>query len=203
MVTGKPFRRATKGICAVNKKFVAVSALLALAIVSGCSGYRSAPQAFHEAVMRPYVLDSGDRLRITVFEQEELTNVYSVDQAGYISFPLVGAVPARGHTTGQLEATIAQSLRAGYLRDPDVSVEVDRYRPIFVMGEVGSAGQYSYVPGMTVQKAIATAGGFSARAQQGNVDVTRIINGKVMTGRVLTSDPLLPGDTVYVRERLF
>jgi polysaccharide export outer membrane protein len=187
----------------VNKNFVAASALLALAVLSGCSGYRSVPQAFHEAVMRPYVLDSGDRLRITVFEQEELTNVYSVDQAGYVSFPLVGAVPARGHTTGQLESTIAQSLRAGYLRDPDVSVEVDRYRPIFVMGEVGSAGQYSYVPGMTVQKAIATAGGFSARAQQANVDITRVVNGKVLTGRVVTSDPLLPGDTIYVRERLF
>lgn len=153
--------------------------------------------------MRPYLLDSGDSLRVTVFEQEGLTNVYSVDQAGYISFPLVGAVPARGHTTGQLEGAIAERLRAGYLRDPDVSVEVERYRPIFIMGEVGSAGQYTYVPGMTVHKAIASAGGFSPRAQQADVDVTRVINGKVMTGRVLTSDPLLPGDTIYVRERLF
>ncbi|GAB5508545.1 MAG: polysaccharide biosynthesis/export family protein [Rhizobiaceae bacterium] len=186
----------------MNKKFV-VSAICALTILSGCSGYRPAPTAFHEAVMRPYLLDSGDRLRVTVFEQEGLTNVYSVDQAGYISFPLVGAVPARGHTTKQLEGAIAERLRAGYLRDPDVSVEVDRYRPIFVMGEVGSAGQYTYVPGMTVHKAIASAGGFSARAQQADVDVTRVINGKVMTGRVLTSDPLLPGDTIYVRERLF
>jgi polysaccharide export outer membrane protein len=71
------------------------------------------------------------------------------------------------------------------------------------MGEVGAAGQYSYVPGMTVQKAIAAAGGFTPRAFQGNVDITRSINGKVMTGRVPISDPLLPGDTVYVRERLF
>jgi polysaccharide export outer membrane protein len=194
---------AAKGICAVNKRIVAAFVLLALAVLSGCSGYRPAPTAFHEAVMRPYLLDSGDRLRVTVFGQEELTNVYSVDQAGYISFPLVGAVPARGHTTAQMESQLAQRLRAGYLRDPDVSVEVDRYRPIFVMGEVGSAGQYSYVPGMTVQKAIAASGGFSARAQQGNVDITRVVNGKVMTGRVLTSDPLLPGDTIYVRERLF
>ncbi len=91
----------------------------------------------------------------------------------------------------------------GYLRNPDVSVEVDRYRPVFVMGEVGAAGQYSYVPGMTVQKAIAAAGGFTARANQSNVDVTRTVNGKVLTGRVVTSDPLLPGDTIYVRERLF
>ncbi len=86
---------------------------------------------------------------------------------------------------------------------PDVSAEIDRYRPIFVMGEVGAPGQYSYVPGMTVQKAIASAGGFSPRAQQANADITRAINGKVITGRVVTSDPLLPGDTIYVRERLF
>ena len=90
-----------------------------------------------------------------------------------------------------------------YIRDPDVSVEVERYRPVFIMGEVGAAGQYSYVPGMTAQKAIAAAGGFSPRAYQGNVDVTRTINGKVMTGRVMITDPLLPGDTIYVRERLF
>jgi polysaccharide export outer membrane protein len=153
--------------------------------------------------MRPYVLDAGDSIRITVFEQEGLTNTYSVDQSGYISFPLVGAVPARGRTAGQLEGDIAARLRNGFIRDPDVSVEVERYRPIFIMGEVGAAGQYSYVPGMTVQKAIAAAGGFSARAQQADVDITRNVNGKILTGRVLISDPLLPGDTIFVRERLF
>jgi polysaccharide biosynthesis/export protein len=179
------------------------TALAAVFALSACSGYRPAPPAFHQATMRPYVLDAGDNLRITVFEQDGLTNTYAVDQAGYVSFPLVGAVPARGRTTAQLEGDIAAGLRNGYIRDPDVSVEVERYRPIFIMGEVGAAGQYSYVPGMTVQKAIAAAGGFTPRAQQSNVDVTRSINGKVLTGRVVTSDPLLPGDTIYVRERLF
>ena len=132
-------------------------------------------------------------MRVTVFEQESLTNTYSVDQSGYIAFPLVGAVPARGHTVQQLEGEIAGKLRNGYLRDPDVSVEIDRYRPIFVMGEVGAAGQYSYVPGMTVQKAIAAAGGFSPRANQDNVDITRDINGKVMTGRVVDIGPAAAG----------
>lgn len=173
------------------------------AALAGCTGYQPAPPAFHQATMRPYMLDAGDRVRITVFEQEGLTNTYAVDQSGYISFPLVGSVPARGKTVSQLEGAIATALRAGYIRDPDVAVEVDRYRPVFVMGEVGAAGQYSYVPGMTVQKAIAAAGGFSPRAQQADVDVTRNINGKSLTGRVLVSDPLLPGDTVYIRERLF
>ena len=183
-------------------RFQAV-ALAVLTALAGCSGYHPAPPAFHQATTKPYLLDAGDRVRITVFEQQDLTNTYAVDQSGYISFPLVGAVPARGRTIAQLEASIAASLRNGYIRDPDVSVEVERYRSIFLMGEVGAAGQYSYVPGMTVQQAIAAAGGFTPRAQQADVDVTRTVNGEVMTGRVLISDPLLPGDIVYVRERLF
>ncbi len=187
----------------MKRAFLVIHALVVAAMVSGCSGYRPAPDAFHEAINQPYRLGGGDKVRITVFEQESLTNTYSVDQSGYIAFPLVGAIAARGHTAQQIEGQIAARLRDGYLRDPDVSVEVDRYRPIFVMGEVGASGQYSYVPGMTVYKAIAAAGGFTPRANQGNVDINRDINGKVLTGRVLTSDPVLPGDTIYVRERLF
>jgi polysaccharide biosynthesis/export protein len=187
----------------MQSRIVLSCALAAMLVLAGCSGYRPAPPAFHQVTMRPYVLDAGDNLRITVFEQEGLTNTYAIDQSGYISFPLVGAVPARGRNTAELEGDIAARLRNGYIRNPDVTVEVERYRPIFIMGEVGAAGQYSYVPGMTVQKAIAAAGGFSPRAQQANVDVTRNVNGKILTGRVLTSDPLLPGDTIYVRERLF
>ena len=187
----------------MKSQLAAALALCAAVAAAGCSSYRPAPAAFHEATTKPYVLDAGDRIRVTVFEQDTLTNTYSVDQSGYVAFPLVGAIAARGYTAQQVERQIAQKLRNGYLRDPDVSVEVDRYRPIFVMGEVGAAGQYSYVPGMTVHKAVAVAGGFTPRANQTNVDVTRSINGEVLTGRVTTSDPLLPGDTVYVRERLF
>ncbi len=102
-----------------------------------------------------------------------------------------------------LESDIATRLKQGFLRNPDVAIEIDTYRPFFILGEVGTAGQYVYVPGMTVQNAIAIAGGFTGRAQQQDVDITRHINGKVITGRVPTSDPILPGDTIHVRERLF
>lgn len=197
-------QRPAEGTYPVMKSTASLfRALLAVSMLAGCSSYRPTPAAFHEVLDQPYRLGAGDRVRVTVFEQEGLTNTYSVDQSGYLSFPLVGSIPARGHTAQQMEKQIADKLRQGYLRDPDVSVEIDRYRPIFVMGEVGAAGQYSYVPGLTVQKAIAIAGGFTPRANQESVDITRDINGKVMTGRVVTSDPLLPGDTVYVRERLF
>jgi len=174
-----------------------------VAALSGCATYQPAPKVFHEATIQPYRLDSGDRLRITVFEQQSLSNTYTVDQAGYIAFPLVGQVAARGATVSQLEGVIAQKLKQGYLRDPDVTIEIDRYRSIFVMGEVGQPGQYAYVPGMTVLNAIAVAGGFSTRANQRDVDVTRKINGNILTGRVPITDPILAGDTIYVRERLF
>lgn len=180
-----------------------VQTVLATAVLAGCSAYQPAPKAFHEAVIQPYRMDSGDRVRITVFEQQGLSGSFAVDQAGYIAYPLVGAVAARGRTAQELEGVIAGSLRQGYLRDPDVSIEIDRYRSFFVMGEVGQAGQYSFVPGMTVQTAIAIAGGFSPRANQRNADITRKVNGGIITGRVPISDPILAGDTIYVRERVF
>lgn len=183
---------------------LSIALMLAVtAAVSSCSSYRPAPKAFHEATIQPYRVDSGDRLRVTVFDQKDLTNTYSVDQGGYVAFPLIGSVPARGRTLQELEGQIAAQLQKGYLRNPDVSIEVDRYRSIFVMGEVGQPGQYTYVPGMTVQNAIALGGGFTPRALQANADITRKINGEILTGRVLISDPVLAGDTIYIRERLF
>jgi polysaccharide export outer membrane protein len=187
----------------VKRHSLSVALVAACALVSSCSSYRPAPRAFSESTIQPYRVDSGDRLRVTVFDQKDLTNTYSVDQAGYIAFPLVGTVPARGRTLQELEGQLAGKLQQGFLRNPDITIEIDRYRPVFVMGEVGQAGQYTYVPGMTVQNAIAVAGGYSARANQANADITRKINGKILTGRVMISDPVLAGDTIYVRERLF
>ena len=172
-------------------------------MLGACSTNQPAPKSFQEATIQPYRLDSGDRLRVSVFEQTGLSNTYTVDQAGYISFPLIGQVAARGQTMVALEGAIAAKLKQGYLRDPDVTIEMDRYRPVFVMGEVGRPGQYSYVPGMTAQNAIAIAGGFTPRGNQRDIDVTRKINGRSITGRTSISSAVLAGDTIYVRERLF
>ena len=180
-----------------------VTLALASAVLSGCvTGSPPAP-AFHAMLNQPYRLDAGDRIRVTVFEQDNLSGTYAVDKSGYIALPLVGAVPARGKTSTEIQATITAALRNGYLRSPDVSVQVEQYRPFFIMGEVVSGGQYSYVPGMTAQNAIAIAGGFSSRADKRTVDITRQVNGQVITGRVLITDPIYPGDTISVKERLF
>ncbi|HEV7308738.1 polysaccharide biosynthesis/export family protein [Ensifer sp.] len=182
---------------------LAITAAALSILLSGCTSYQPAPKAFSEATIQPYRLDSGDRLRINVFEQAGLSGTYTVDQAGYLAFPLIGTVASRGRTLPELEGMIAAKLKQGYLRDPDVTIEVDRYRSVFIMGEVGQAGQYAYVPGMTVQNAIAVAGGFTPRANQSNADITRKINGRIITGRVPITDAVLAGDTIYVRERLF
>ena len=112
----------------------------------------------------PYALDSGDKLRILVFGQEALSNSYAVDAAGKITMPLIGAVRARGMSTEALSQAIAVRLRQGYVREPHVAVEVETYRPFFVLGEITTPRQFAVVPGMTVENAVAIAGGFTPRA---------------------------------------
>lgn len=151
----------------------------------------------------PYLLDTGDRLRVVVFGQEGLTNSYAVDSTGAISMPLIGQVPAAGRSTQILAQEIAARLRGGYIRDPSVSVEVETYRPFFIMGEVMAGGQFPFVNGMTVQNAVAIAGGFAPRANRWSVEVTRKVNGQLYRADVPLTHRLQPGDTVVVRERWF
>ncbi len=160
--------------------------------------------AVHLAVMDPsYRLDSGDRLRVVVFGQQNLSRTYSVDGGGYISMPLIGAVAARGATTFELEQRIADQLRVQYVKEPQVSAQIEAYRPFFILGEVRRAGQFPYVNGMTVQTAVAIAGGYTERAKESKVQLTRRMNGGAITHTVPTNYPVRPGDTVYVKERFF
>ena len=151
----------------------------------------------------PYTLDSGDKLRIVVFGQDTLSNTYTVDAAGVVTIPLIGAVNARGMTTAQLSGAIAGKLKANFIRDPSVAVEVDTYRPFFVLGEVTYPGQYPYVPNMTVENAIAIAGGFTPRAVKDRVTVTRKFNGVPGRTALPLRSPVLPGDSITVGERWF
>jgi polysaccharide biosynthesis/export protein len=159
----------------------------------------------HEAIapQGPYLLDTGDRLRVVVFGQEGLTNSYAVDATGNISMPLIGAVPAAGRSTEVLGREIASRLRGGFIRDPSVSVEIETYRPFFIMGEVTAGGQFPFVNGMTVQNAIAIAGGFTPRANRWSIEVTRKVNGQLYRADVPLTHPMVPGDTIVVRERWF
>jgi polysaccharide export outer membrane protein len=150
-----------------------------------------------------YRLDAGDRLRIVVYGQEGLTNTYAIDAGGSITMPLIGSVPARGRTPAGLASEITGKLRNGYIRDPSVAVEIESYRPFFILGEVAAPGQYPYVPNMSVESAVAIAGGFSPRARRDLVTVTHTDSSGSMRVVVPLGTSIGPGDTVLVGERWF
>jgi polysaccharide export outer membrane protein len=154
-------------------------------------------------IPQAYTLDSGDKLRIVVFGQEGISNSYTVDAAGNVNMPLIGSVPARGTSPPQLAQLIAQKLKQGYVREPHVTVEVEAYRPFFILGEVTNPGQYPYVVNMTAETAIAIAGGFSPRARKSKVELTRNTGGAQFHGDVPLNYPMRPGDTIVVKERWF
>jgi len=151
----------------------------------------------------PYTLDTGDKLRIVVFGQDTLSNTYTVDAAGMVTMPLIGAVRARDMTTAALGAAIKSGLAGGYIREPSAAVEVDVYRPFFVLGEVTYPGQYPYVPHMTVENAVAIAGGFTPRATKSAVTITRKIQGVPRRFPLPLRYTIRPGDVVTVGERWF
>jgi polysaccharide biosynthesis/export protein len=170
--------------------------------------YAAAPGAYAAAPMpaaydAAYRLDAGDRLRVVVYGQEGLTNTYAIDAGGSITMPLIGAVPARGRTPAGLASEITGKLRNGYIRDPSVAVEIESYRPFFILGEVAAPGQYPYVPNMSVESAVAIAGGFSPRARRDSVTLTHTDGAGSMRVVVPLGTALSPGDTVQVGERWF
>jgi polysaccharide export outer membrane protein len=138
-----------------------------------------------------------------VYGQEGLTNTYAIDAGGAITLPLIGSVAARGRTPAGLAAEISAKLRNGYIREPSVAVEIESYRPFFILGEVQAPGQYPYVPNMSVESAVAIAGGFSPRARRDSVTLTHTDASGPMRVVVPLGTPLSPGDTVQVGERWF
>jgi polysaccharide export outer membrane protein len=163
--------------------------------------YAEAPLPVRHDV--PYRLDAGDRLRVVVYGQEGLTNSYAIDAGGAITMPLIGSVPARGRTPAGLASEITAKLRNGYIREPSVAVEIEAYRPFFILGEVAAPGQYPYVPNMSVESAVAIAGGFSPRARRDSVTLTHTDASGPMRTVVPLGTALGPGDTVLVGERWF
>lgn len=149
-----------------------------------------------------YVLGSGDKLRVNVFGEEDLSGEADVNGAGKVSLPLIGQVQAAGLTIDAFTDEVAQKLRDGYLTNPKVSVEVLNYRPFYIIGEVTTPGQYPYTNGMTVLNAVAVAGGFTYRANEGKVLITRG-DQKEVEYMLTQAVKVLPGDIVKIPERFF
>ena len=150
-----------------------------------------------------YRLGSADKVRITVFGEEDLTGEFLVSGAGRISMPLIGEVPALGLTTAELQAAIAAKLEDGYMKMPKVSAEVLNYRPFYILGEVKKPGEYPYTTKLTVLKAVATAEGFTYRANTKRVFIKRA-EAETEKEFPLTQETVVePGDTIRIGERFF
>ena len=188
-------------MCLAMKRLMPALAIALL--LAGCASLDETAPPLEPVAVDAYRLDSGDRLRVMVFGQPDLSGEFSVDGSGAVALPLVQNVSARGKTTDELAQHLKTVLSEKFLRDPVVSVEVAQYRPFYILGEVNRPGQYAYVNGMTVKTAAAIAGGFTFRAATAQVVITRRAGEATHEGSAAVNAPVLPGDTVYVGERVF
>lgn len=180
-----------------------IFALLVLAAaLSGCALHRG-PEAYLVQPTGPYALDTGDVVRVTVYGDAEMSTTYRVDDSGALALPLVGAVRARGATTAETARRITAALSAGFMRSPNVAVEVAEYRPYFIQGAVRTPGQFAYVYGMSARAAISAAGGFTETADRNRVTIYRRQGDEMARATVDLDTPILPGDTLEISERWF
>jgi protein involved in polysaccharide export with SLBB domain len=211
---GQPITSAWSRFCRDAATVVARLRLAPLAVVclfgallAACAGEPPPPAAAPTqaqdtaAPERGYVLGGGDKLRIVVFNEAELSREYEVDGAGKVSMLLVGPVQAAGLTPREFEAALATALKK-FLRNPKVSVDVIGYRPFYVLGEVNKAGEYPYRNGMNVLSAVAAAGGHTYRANTRVVYIQRG-NDQERSYETTTRVPIYPGDVIRVPERFF
>lgn len=170
-------------------------------ITLGCPASVRA-QATSEA-RTPYRVGAGDRLKVNVYNVEKLSGEYPVGGDGKIAVPILGRVPVSGLTLDDVAGLLTAQLGDGYFINPSVTVDIAAYRPVYVLGEVQRPGEYPFAEGMTVNRLVAAAGGFSYRANRKTMRVRREGGDKGKQGKITESESIMPGDTVYVGERYF
>lgn len=187
---------------ALHKALIALIAV-AIFIAQSQLAFADATAKSPDAVESSYALGSGDKLRVNVFGEADLSGEFVVDDSGFVRLPLIGQIPAGGRTVRQLEQDIAARLGAQYLRDPRVSIEVMSRRPFYIIGEVNKPGEYPFVAGMSVINAVAMAGGYTYRANESSVYIKRKGASEEEKFPADDTTKLLPGDIVNVVERWF
>ena len=151
-----------------------------------------------------YRLGSGDAIKISVYEEPELGLEVRLSDAGTVSYPFLGEIEVAGLTVGKLETTITEGLKGDYLVDPNVTVSVVQYRQFYINGEVSKPGGFPFLPGLTLRKAIALAGGFTERASRSKMFVIRDDSPGPGKGRLIGLDEeLAPGDIITVEQSFF
>jgi polysaccharide export outer membrane protein len=162
-----------------------------------------APVAAAGPIDEGYILGVGDKVKMTVFGEANLSGDFAVDSTGHVALPLVGDIKAEGLSLRAFERRVEEALKEGYLQDPRVAAEVLNFRPYYILGEVARPGTYPYISGLTVYNAVATAGGFTYRANQGSVRIKRQGEEKEMNVDLTPNLQLQPGDTIRIKERWF
>jgi polysaccharide export outer membrane protein len=178
---------------------VTVGALFAASVAVA----QAEPPATPAAVVADYRLGAGDKIRVITFGEDSLTGEFYVSGSGKVSLPLVGDVQAAGKSVPEFQRSVETALKDGFLKDPKVSVEVLSYRPFYILGEVQKPGEYPYTNALTVQNAVATANGFTYRANQKKVFIKRADSNEEKEYPLTSSTPVSPGDTIRIGERFF
>ena len=166
----------------------------------------AAPQPVSARTIDPvadYRLGSGDKIRVTVFGEEQLSGEFFVGASGKVALPLLGEIQAGGLTLREFQAEVETALKDGYLKEPRVSAEVLNYRPFYILGEVNKPGTYPYTSGLTVVNAVATAEGFTYRANTKRVFIKRANDVGEKEYPLTTTTMVAPGDTIRIAERFF
>jgi protein involved in polysaccharide export with SLBB domain len=150
-----------------------------------------------------YRISADDQISVIVFNETDLSvNKVRVSGNGAIAMPLLGQVAIKGHTIAEAEKEITTLLLEGYLKNPNVTVTITEYRPFYINGEIKKPGSYPYIKNLTVEKAVALAGGFTERASRSTVSLVSE-NDKRLVQPVGLSDKIKPGDVITIRESFF
>lgn len=179
---------------------------LTAGVMASCTTAGIAPGSNYEVNQRQveqYKLGTGDRLRLIVFGEDNLSGEFIVNGSGNVSLPLIGEIRAENKSTTELKDSIESALANGYLKQPRINIELLNYRPFYVLGEVETSGEYPYLEGMTVLNAVATAGGFTYRANKKVVYIKRPGATSEQQFALTATTPVQPGDTIRIGERLF
>ncbi|MCI3132722.1 polysaccharide biosynthesis/export family protein [Phenylobacterium aquaticum] len=188
----------------MTKWFGLIAACLMFALTLGAAEARAAdaPSGGTRAIPE-YRLGPGDKVRVTTFGEQSLSGEFFVGASGKISVPLVGELQAAGLTARQFQTSFEEALKDGYLKEPKVSVEILNYRPFYILGEVEKPGTYPYTSDLNVLNAVATAGGFTYRANKKRVFIKRQDSDKEEAYDLGPTTQVAPGDTIRIEERLF
>ena len=150
-----------------------------------------------------YRLGAGDKMKITVYGEQDLSGDFLVTANGHVQFPLLGEIQAADLTAQELAKSLTAALGAKYLRDPRVSIEIQNYRPFYIIGEVNKPGEYPYESGLSLHGAVALAGGYTYRAKESSVYIRRMGSEAETSMPVTGQVKIYPGDVVRIPERFF